>query len=86
MKYSLNDTHPKAAKMLTKLIRQASPWEKYMQVNQMIRACRQLTWAGLKIRHPNAPEEELQKRFAALCLPKDLVVKIYKWDPDKEGY
>ena len=86
MKHPLSDTHPKAEEELVKLIRKARPWEKYAQVNEIIKACRQLTWAGLKMRHPNAPEEELQKRFASLCLPRELVIKIYNWDPDKEGY
>ncbi len=80
------DIHPKAEKALIELLRQTSTWQKCQQVSQMIQTCRQLSLAGLRVRYPDASEEEILRRLAALWLPRELVIQVYGWDPDIRGY
>lgn len=80
------DTHPEAEKVLIELLRKAPAWQKCEQVSQMIQCCRQLSLTGLRNRYPGASEEELHRRLAALWLPRELVIKVYGWDPEIEGY
>ena len=80
------DTHPEAEKVLIELLRKAPAWQKYRQVSQMIHTCRQLSLAGLRIRYPEDSEKELHRRLAGLWLPRELVIQVYGWDPEKEGY
>lgn len=80
------DTYPKSEQVLIELLRNVPAWQKCRQVSQMIQATRQLSIAGLRIRYPDASDEELHKRVAALWLDRELVVKVYGWDPESEGY
>ena len=80
------DTDPEAERMLIELARATPDWKKLEQVEAMIKATRSLAMAGLKDRYPEASGEELRKRFAALVLDRDTVIRFYKWDPDVEGY
>lgn len=86
MKKILKDIQPEAEDVLIKLLRQVPPWQKCKQVTQMIQTCRELSLSGLKIRYPRASKKELEKRLAALWLPRGLVIQVYGWDPEKEGY
>lgn len=86
MKTLAKDIHPKAEQVLIDLLRQTATWQKCQQVSQMIQTCRQLSLAGLRIRYPDASEEEILRRLAALWLPRELVIRVYGWDPDIQGY
>jgi hypothetical protein len=80
------DTDPEIERLLVDLARATPDWRKLEQVEAMIKATRSLAMAGLKDRHPQASGEELRKRFAALVLDRETVIRIYNWDPDIEGY
>jgi hypothetical protein len=80
------DTDPEVERMLIDLARATPDWRKLEQVEAMIKATRSLAMVGLKDRYPQASGEELHKRFAALVLDREAVIRIYKWDPDVEGY
>lgn len=80
------DTSPEAFEVQLRIYREMSPARKLQQVNALIRASRRLAMAGLRERHPDASDEELKKRFAALVLDAETVRKVYGWDVDKEGY
>jgi len=86
MKILSQDTHPKAEKVLIELLRKAPAWQKCQQISQMIQSCRQLSLVGLRTRYPRESEKELQRRLAALWLPRELVIQVYDWDPENEGY
>lgn len=49
------------------------------------RAAHQLSLAGLRMRYPNASEEELDLRAIALRLDRETMVRVYGWDPDVMG-
>jgi len=52
----------------------------------MIQTGREFALAGLRARYPSASPGELQRRLAALVLDRDIVRRVYGWDPAKEGY
>ena len=80
------DTDEEAERVLINLNRSMPDWKKCQQIFSLIETARQLALAGLRKRYPDADEEELKKRYAALVLDKETVIKVYGWDPDIEGY
>jgi len=86
LKALLPDTHPEAERVLIRYLRKAPAWQKCQQVSEMIKTLRQLSLAGLRIRYPKESDKELHRRLAALWLSREFVIKVYGWDPEKEGY
>jgi hypothetical protein len=80
------DTDEKTEGVLIEINRSMPDWKKCQQIFSLIEMGRQLALTGLKMRYPNADEEELKKRYAALVLDKETVIKAYGWNPDIEGY
>ncbi len=63
-----------------------SPREKAERVAELIRACDELALAGIRERHPGASERELQLRLASFRLPREVMIRLFDWDPAREGY
>jgi hypothetical protein len=55
-------------------------------VNSLTRACQELAVAGIRLRHPNAPEREIRMRLAALWIDREVMIRVFGWDPQSEGY
>jgi hypothetical protein len=83
---SVLDTDPETERVLIELTRAMPDWKKLRQIAALSEGCRRLTLAGLRDRYPNASAEELRKRFAALVLDRETVIKMFEWDPEVEGY
>ena len=84
--YLLSDTDPEAERVLIRLAREAPPWKKCEQIVAATMACRELAMVGLRGRYPEANEEELVRRLAAVVLDREDVIRVYGWDPKIEGY
>jgi len=82
----LTDTSPDAERVLIAGLRRMSPARRIQLANEMTRACRELSLAGLRTRYPGASEVEIRRRLAALWLDRDTVRLVYGWDPEVEGY
>jgi hypothetical protein len=80
------DTDEATERKLIELTRAMSDEKRLNLLFSTIETGRQLSLAGLKSRYPQASEEELKKRYAALVLDRETVMRIYGWDPKKEGY
>ena len=80
------DTDEATERKLIELTRALSDEKRLNLLFSLIETGRQLSLAGLKSRYPQASPEELKKRFAALVLDRETVMKVYGWDPKKEGY
>jgi len=80
------DTSPEAEEVLIRVLRQKTPSEKLALHFELMRWTRELAMAGLRRRYPNASPEELRKRRAALLLDRETCIRVYGWDPEKEGY
>lgn len=85
MRPQSSDTDPKVEAMMIEHYRSMSPAKKFRMMCELNAAVRTLSLSGIKQRHPNADEEELNKRFAALVLDRDTMMRVYNWDPKIEG-
>lgn len=81
MRTQSRDTSPEAERVLIELLRQAPAWRKLQLTDQMSSMVRDLSLAGLRVRHPAATEAELRRRFADIYLGPDLAAKAYGWRP-----
>lgn len=86
MKLQPDDTDPEAERALIEMIRRTPTWKRAEQLAGLIHARNMLILADIRRRHPNADAEELHKRLAARLLPREHVVRLFDWDPEKEGY
>jgi hypothetical protein len=86
MKLSPDDTDPDAERALIEMLRRAPTWKRAEQLAGLIHARNVLILADLRRRHPDAGAEELRKRLAARLLPREDVLRLFGWDPEKEGY
>jgi hypothetical protein len=82
----MSDTDPEAERVMIELARAMPDWKKIEQVFSMIETARAFAMSGLRSRYPEASEEELKKRLAALVFDRETVIKVYGWDPKLEGY
>ncbi|HEX8887897.1 MAG TPA: hypothetical protein VF779_01895 [Pyrinomonadaceae bacterium] len=82
----LQDTTPEAERVLIEMLRRMPMWKRAEQLSNLIHAGRVLILADLRRRYPNAGADELHKRMAARLLPREDVIRMFGWDPEKEGY
>ena len=81
-----SDTDAHAERLLIDLVRATPVWKKFQQVAGATEACRAFARAGIKSRYPEASEEEVRLRLAALLLDRETMIVVYGWDPEVEGY
>ena len=82
----LSDTTPEAERVLIELARAMPDAKKIDQVFELIETVRRFGMIGLQSRYPEASEDELKKRMAALVFDRETVLEVYGWDPRVEGY
>jgi hypothetical protein len=82
----LNDTDEATEQVYLELLRDAPPWRKAAMIDSLIRTCRELAIAGIRMRHPDATERGILMRLAALWLDRELMIRVFHWDPEREGY
>jgi hypothetical protein len=80
------DTSPEAERILIEAYRRMPPWEKARRLTELVRAVEELARVGVLERHPDANEEEIRLRLIALRLDADTMVRVFHWDPAREGY
>lgn len=81
----VSDTSAEVEDFLVARLRELSPAEKLAMVRRLNRGLVGLTLAGVRARYPAADARELALRAAALRLPRDVMVRVFGWDPDIEG-
>jgi hypothetical protein len=72
-----SDTDPKIEAMQIQLLRQASPTRKMNMLAQLNASAHMLAMMGLRSRFPQANEDELRLKMAAILLGGELAQKIY---------
>ncbi len=85
-KRRFEDTDSAMMQKMTEMARATPIWKKLQQAADTSAAMKQFTLAGLRRRYPRATEEELRRRLAAVLLDREIVIKMYGWDPKTEGY
>jgi hypothetical protein len=86
MKLQPDDTDPEAEHTLIEMLRRAPTWKRAEQLAGLIHTRNVLILADLRRRYPGAGAEELRRRLAARLLPREHVLRLFGWDPEKEGY
>jgi hypothetical protein len=81
-----DDTDPETERVLIEMLRRTPTWKRAEQLAGLIQARNVLILADLRRRHPEAGAEELRVRLASRLLPREDVVRVFGWDPEKEGY
>jgi hypothetical protein len=77
------DTSPEVEARQIEAWRRMSPAEKAAIVVGLTKAARDMTWAGVRQRHPGASEREVFLRAAIIQLGPELAVAAY---PDAAPY
>jgi len=85
-KAPLTDTAPAAEAFLLERLRAMSPSAKLELVRRLNRGLVGMSVAGIRSRHGALDERELGLRVAALRLPRETMVRVFGWDPQREGY
>ena len=77
------DTSPEMEEKLFALWREATPAQKWAQMEDMNRMVRHLALLGLRQRYPEAPPAELSRRLADQILGPELAARVYGPLPEK---
>jgi hypothetical protein len=80
------DTDEATDRYLFERLRVLQPWHKAEMLSAATRGAFDLAMAGLRQRHPAAPDAELRKRYAALVLGRAASIALFDWDPEHEGW
>ena len=81
----LSDTHPRAAALQLKLLRQATPARKLEMVGQLNQMVKDLALSGLREHYPHETPAQLRRRLADLLLGKDLARRVYGAAAGEDG-
>ena len=85
-KQLFEDTSEEIVQKMAEIARVTPIWKKLQQAADTSAAMKQFAIAGIRQRHPQATEEGLRRRLAAMLFDHENVVKMYNWDPKIEGY
>jgi len=80
------DTTPETQRMHYQLMRRLPAWKRLTLAFELTQATRKLILADLRSRFPTASDDEIRQRFIARVLPREVVVRVYNFDPVAEGY
>lgn len=80
------DTDPRVEEFLCELAARMTAAEKMAVMERMWRLQVRLATSGLRIRYPEAGPEEMRKRLCALLHGREIAMRVFGWDPEREGY
>jgi hypothetical protein len=80
-----SDTSSEVAGMQAALVAGFTPAERAGRVRDLTIGASMMAMAGLRSRYPQATEQELLLRLAALRLGADLVARVYGWRAPDDG-
>jgi hypothetical protein len=63
-----------------------TPLEKLNRACDLSQATRQMAASRIRRMYPGAGDHQVRLRVAALTLGRDTMVRVFGWDPDKEGW
>jgi hypothetical protein len=80
------ETSPVVQKLLIKGYREMSPQDKLKRVDEMTKAVQQFALARIRRRYGDISELEQRLRLASLWLDRATMIRVFDWDPKREGY
>ena len=64
-------------------LRQMTPAQKLARLEALNRSVEELARTGIRMRYPNACEDEIRYRLASMWLDRETMQKVFDWDPDQ---
>ena len=86
MNKQAHDTPKPVKQILIAGYRKMSPQQKLRQVSELTRAAQQLALARIRKQYGTRSEREQRLRLASLWLDRETMMRVFHWDPQKEGY
>ncbi len=80
------DTDADTERVLLDLLRRKSPAERIRLAADTTECLRRLVESAVRRRYPQAGEDEVRCRFAALWLGREWAIRVYGWDPEQRGW
>jgi len=80
------DTSREAEEFQLEGYRKMEAWQKLAILDDLNRMVEGLARAGIRERHPDATEEQVRLRLAALRHGREFTIRWFGWDPDIEGW
>jgi hypothetical protein len=80
------DTRPEVARILLEGYRRMAPAEKLQRACDLSQATRQMAASRIRRVYPGSDDRQVRLRVASLTLGRDTMVRVFGWDPDKEGW
>jgi hypothetical protein len=80
------DTSVAADRILFEHYRELGLEGRVALVFELNRRADEAALVGIRERHPDADDQELRLRLAALKYPRELMIRAFGWDPVERGY
>ena len=77
-----DDTDPKALEVFIELHRRMTPGERTAKIFELAAFQENLQRSSVRSSYPDADEREVFLRVAARRLDREIMIKVYGWDPD----
>jgi len=79
------DTSPDVDRRLFDRLHDMTEAEKLRHLDAAIHFVEEIAIAGIRSRHPSASPEQVRLRLIAQRLDRSTMIRVYGWDPDREG-
>ena len=86
MKTKNPDTPLEIQKILIAGYRKMTPQQKIKRVNELNKSIQQLALARIRRQYGKISEKEQRLRLASLWLDREIMIKVFGWDPKIKGY
>ena len=86
MEKQIQDTHLKIEKMIIEGYRKMTPQQKLQKVSELNKSIQQIALARIRKQYGNISEKEQRLRLASLWLNREIMIKVFSWDPQEKGY
>lgn len=80
------DTPSDIQKIIIEGYRRMSPQQKLKRVSELTKAVQQLALARIRKQYGTLSKREQHLRLASLWLDRDMMIRVFHWDPQVEGY
>lgn len=82
----MNDTSLFAENKMIEGYRAMSPERKLQQVTALTQFAQRMALTRIRAQYGEMNEKEERLRLAALWLPREIMIKLFGWDPVEKGY
>lgn len=79
------DTSPDVDQRLFRHLHEMTDDEKIRHLDSAIHFVEEIALSGIRARHPHATPEATRMRLIAQHLDRATMIRVYGWDPDREG-